>query len=95
MLWNAEGYASAGGWSSVWGSICKAAWLLCGTEGRGTPAQSQERDLGLLQMENGTERFWLGACFGEGGEQRKPDFLLPPEKSAALSAVKKSRASDS
>lgn len=46
-------------------------------------------------MENGTVWFWLGVCFREGGEQRKPDFLLPPETSSALSADKKSRASDS
>lgn len=57
--------------------------------------QSQKEDLGLLQMENGTVWFWLGACFREGGEQRKPDFLLPPETSDAPSADKKSRASDS
>lgn len=80
--------------SSAQGSVCKAAWLLCGGEGRGSPAQSRERDLGLLQMENGTEQFWLGACFREGGDRRKPDFLLPPETSAAPSADKKSRASD-
>lgn len=46
-------------------------------------------------MENGTVWFWLGVCFREGGEQRKPDFLLPPETSSAPSADKKSRASDS
>lgn len=77
------------------GAPSKAARLLCRGEGRGTPAQSWERDLGLLQMENGSKRFWSGACFGEGGERRKPDFLLPPETNAAPSADKKSRASDS
>lgn len=67
----------------------------CRGEGPGTPARSQKEDLGLLQMENGTVGFWLGACFRDGWEQRKPDFLLPSETSGAPSADKKSRASDS
>lgn len=56
----------------------------------------REGDLSLLQMEDRTERFgWVRVLGREGGQRRKPDFLLPPETSAAPSADKKSRASDS
>lgn len=67
MMRERLGAASAGErLSSAWGSICKAVQHLCRAEGRGTPAQSQKEDLGLLQMEN-WDCVVLVECVFQGG----------------------------